>query len=125
VFSVTYELNIRMLFRRNSIFEGLTLALYRCEWTATRYSRFTPGERIPIPISLGTGWAREAEWVQWGKENRIPLTGIVSSASSLRPASSLSKLFPLHNYYVRLCYALCLTNALILHSFHWDLFVRY
>jgi hypothetical protein len=50
----------------------LASALVGGERSASRPGRFTPGERVPVPIGLEAGWAPESVWATLRTENCCP-----------------------------------------------------
>jgi hypothetical protein len=53
---------------RYSYTHSLTLALDRCEWSASRPAALPPGQEAPVPIAKEVGWAPEPFWTRWWRE---------------------------------------------------------
>jgi hypothetical protein len=57
------------------------------EWSASRPSRFTPGERAPVSTGQQAGWAPETVWTTWRKIS-WPYRDPNSDPSGVQPVAS-------------------------------------
>jgi len=62
----------------------LSPALDKGEWLASRPGRLTPQKRTPLPSYYEAGWAPEAAWTMWRKENSLALPWIRTQDRSIR-----------------------------------------
>jgi hypothetical protein len=66
----------------------LVSALVGGEWPASRPSRFTPGEKPPVPIAQEVVWTPEPVWTTWRTENSWPYLYSNSDPSVVQPVAS-------------------------------------
>jgi hypothetical protein len=75
----------------------LTSALVVCEWSDSRFGRFTPGERAPVPIGWEFGCASEPVWTTWRRERCCPYRDSNTDPSTVQPvASRYYQVFRIH-----------------------------